>query len=145
MKKLPVKKNPIKTRQYFISVLKGKKWEDHDFPVSTLKDAEEIAKNFLTKRGITQVKVFSNGANGQTVNRHFSNDDYLANPKKAQVKTHKNYFIVSEKSGKPAYYGGTGLVGDKKKAAIFHDKEQAIKTAQALSDFFAIPVSVEWE
>ncbi len=59
VKKTPVKKNPIKTRKYFIELCAGAECKRHDFPVSTLKDAEEIAKNFLRHGEYTKVRVVS--------------------------------------------------------------------------------------
>lgn len=111
-----------------------------------LQTHREYSKNPAKKKVIKRVstRAKKNPEIHIDINSHNAKKSAKAktNPVK---KAHKNYFITSEKGGMTMYYGGAGLVSDKKKAAIFHDEKQVILTAKALVNMFAIPVKVEFE
>ena len=58
-----------------------------------------------------------------------------SNPRKKAVNyEHYNYFVAVMESKQRKYFDGIGFNSDKKKTALFHDKEQARKVARHLAD-----------
>lgn len=138
-----MKKNPIKTRKYFIERLIDGEWLHSDIPTSTLKDAEEIAKHMLGRNNVTQTRVISfKGDDSKQVHRNYSHEDFIKNPVK-----HKNYFVTRHgRDKKPVlFFNGLTITADKPEAAIFHSEAQARRVAEYFANKYNMRVHVDFE